>query len=56
MSSRVSPVKAGFQQIPSPHVPNPDLIWDQENREKQIQMLNEFLELEKEANEILKKI
>ena len=45
-----------FQQIPSPHVPNPDLIWDQENREKQIQILNEFLELEKEANEILKKI
>ena len=45
-----------FQEVPSPHVPNPELVWDQENREKQIKILNELLELEKKANEILKKI
>lgn len=45
-----------FSEIPSPHVPNPEVIWDQENREEQIKILYELLELEKEANEILKKI
>ncbi len=45
-----------FKEIPSPHVPDPDLSWDQENREKQVKILRELLELEKEANKILQKI
>jgi len=43
-------------QIPCPYIDNPDLIWNKENRQNQIKVLNELLELENQANEILKKI
>ena len=43
-------------QIPCPYINNPDLIWNKENRQNQIKVLNEFLELENQADEILKKI
>lgn len=49
-------LKSGFENVPSPHTGEPLSEWTSEIREKQIETMKSFLEIERGVNNILKQI